>query len=955
MSTRPKRKQWMKSLHSSQMCGGLFVYGGVGAAVLFVLLAGLFPAGAQTKPQALSASHGAVGELSPSRLKGLLVHPQSDSIQVTLELEAGVTYKSGWLSPRRLYFDLLNTQIAPALKERKISVGHTYLNRIRIVQEHAKVTRVVFDLNSSPGHTISELSDPPRLVVNLKGQSQADQAPPKADAISPALEISATPAARLLQKGRSSAAQPSSGAAPAGRSLASARPALMLEPRPVLQIPRVSRPPKLEDFLHGTPREAETQVTGFRQREPGDGVPASQETSAYLSYDDKNLYVVFVCKDEPGKIRAHMEKREEIDGDDQVAIYLDTFRDHQRAYLFATNPLGIQLDGIFTEGGEEPDFTFDTLWYSAGRLTEDGYVVWIAIPFKSLRFPSSDPQSWGIALKRAIVRTNEDTFWPYITDRIEGFTQQMATLENLRRISPGRNIQLIPYAMFTHARALDFFENRAGQFITDNEPRGGLDAKVVLRNALTMDFTVNPDFSNIESDDPQVTINERFEVFFPEKRPFFIENADFFQTPVQLFFSRRVVDPQFGFHTTGKVGRWALGVLAIDDRAEGRFSPADDPLHGRRSGIGVVRLRRDLGDQSNVGMFVSSTDFGPSYNRVFSVDTRLKLSPNWVFTGQAMSSVNRDLGTDQRTAGPGYLAEIERVGRHLNFSSTYEDLSPGFNGDTLGFVPRVDIRQMTDSVSYYWRPEGRRLLSFGPTMSYVRNWNHQGQLQDSIVNPGFAVFFANATKLKFSYTDHFELFNTLGFRHHLATVSFSTAPRPWLVLSTSYDQGTDINFIPNPPLPPFVGNSSGANFAFTLHPSSRLRFDGTYFYTRLGIRPESTPRGLKTSGNLFNNHLLRMKVNYQFTKALSLRAIADYNATLADTSLVNTGNLKTLTGDVLLTYLLNPGTALYIGYTDRFENLVLDPTISGGLRIGGAPTHPTRRQFFVKLSYLLRF
>src|SRR5713101_3299282 len=211
-----------------------------------------------------------------------------------------------------------------------------------------------------------------------------------------------------------------------------------------LRIPRVRRPPNIEDFLNGTPREAEATLTDFRQFRPGDGVPVSQPTAAYLSYDDKNLYVVFVCKDEPDKVRAHLAKREDIGNDEQVAIYLDTFHDHHRAYIFATNPLGIQLDGIFTEG-QGNDFSFDTLWYSEGRLTADGYIVWMAIPFKSLRFPAEPAQDWGVALDRVIIRTNEVAFWPYVTTRVQGIAQQFATLEGLERISPGHNMQFIPW------------------------------------------------------------------------------------------------------------------------------------------------------------------------------------------------------------------------------------------------------------------------------------------------------------------------------------------------------------------------------------------------------------------------------------------------------------------------------------------------------------------------------
>src|SRR6185436_10241439 len=205
-------------------------------------------------------------------------------------------------------------------------------------------------------------------------------------------------------------------------------------PPPTIRIPRVSRPPKLEDFLKNTPREAEARVSGFRQREPHDGEPSTHPTTGYLSYDDKNVYVVLDCKDEPGQVRAHMSKREDIFNDDVVGVMLDTFHDRRRAYEFFVNPLGIQLDGTTVEG-QNDDFSFDTLWHSEGKLTADGFIVFLAIPFKSLRFSGADVQSWGIALFRSVARSNEQSFWPYITRRVQGFCQQMATAEGFERLS----------------------------------------------------------------------------------------------------------------------------------------------------------------------------------------------------------------------------------------------------------------------------------------------------------------------------------------------------------------------------------------------------------------------------------------------------------------------------------------------------------------------------------------
>jgi Domain of unknown function (DUF5916) len=729
---------------------------------------------------------------------------------------------------------------------------------------------------------------------------------------------------------------------------------------PTLHIPRVSRPPRIEDFLDHTARQAELVITGFRQFDPGDGTPASEPTWAYLSYDQKNLYVVFVCKSDPAAVRAHLARREEVAEDDVVGIALDTFHDRRRAYHFQSNPLGVQSDSIITEGQDE-DFNFDTLWYSRGRLTPDGYIVWMAIPFKSLRFPDRPGQSWGVAVSRTIVRRGETSYWPYITRQQQGFVQQFATLDGLEDISPGHNAQVIPYGLFAAARVLD---QQPPAFRHEQDQRGGLDSKFIFHDALTLDVTINPDFSQVESDDPQVTIDQRFRVFFPEKRPFFIENAGFFQTPINLFFSRDIADPQYGARLTGKLGRWTLGGLVIDDRAEGESFPRASPYFGDRAGIGVVRVQREFASQSSVGLLATSLDFGPFSNRVFGFDTRLKLTPHWVLAAQAVESYTHNLDGSQKS-GPAYLAQLSFTGRHFSYTGDYSDISPNFESD-LGFVPRVDVRQTDQFAGYFWRPERGLVQAFGPVVSMLLNWNRQGDLQDWQASAGFQVNLSGRTEFQVSRGEAFELFEGFGFRKHSTAIDAETEWWRWLALNFRYAQGDRTNYFPPAPLNPFLASSRDAQFGFTLRPTPRFRFDQTYIYERLGTLAGSTLPGTAPGASVFNNHLLRSKFNYQFTRELSLRTILDYNAVLANQDLVDLDTAftstipgvivpsKHFTADFLLTYLLHPGTAVYVGYTDNYENLNINPVGNSIIRTG-SPTIPTGRQFFVKASYLFRF
>src|SRR5262245_51841818 len=393
--------------------------------------------------------------------------------------------------------------------------------------------------------------------------------------------------------------------------------AAAVAPRPSIEIPRVTTPPKLADFLNGTPPGV--AVSDFRQREPHDQQPASEQTTAYLSYDKERVYVGFVCTArDPASVRAHMLKREDIFSDDWVGVLIDTFHDRQRSYFFASTPLGIQLDGIVADG-QNDDYSFDTLWYTHGRLTPTGYVVLFEVPFRSMRFPpAGGAQTWGVALARAVPKNSETSFWPGITNNVNGFVSQYATMNGFEGVSPGRNIQLIPYQTFTAAR---FLNRDTPAFEDDVTERVGIDAKTVLHDSLTVDLTANPDFSQVESDEPQVTINQRFEVFFPEKRPFFMENAGYFSTPNTLFFSRRIHDPQFGGRLTGKAGPWAIGAITIDDRDAGRNLPPEDPAHGDRAFNGVFRGLREFSNQSRLGGLVTLRNFAGSSNRVASMDT----------------------------------------------------------------------------------------------------------------------------------------------------------------------------------------------------------------------------------------------------------------------------------------------------------------------------------------------
>jgi hypothetical protein len=751
--------------------------------------------------------------------------------------------------------------------------------------------------------------------------------------------------------------------------------------RPVLVIPHLSStPPALEDFLEMKPDAAWegrlAKVSNFIQRLPSDGQPVSQRTEAYLGYDDHNLYCIFVAFDsEPKKIRAHLVTRDSVSGEDKVDLFLDTFHDQRRAFVFTTNAYGIEMDGLWTEGQvSQYDRSWDTVWRSRGKLTSKGFVVWMAIPFKSLRFPTTPEQEWGIVLIRWIPRNNESATWPRVTTRIEGRLNQGATLKGLKNISPGRNMQFIPYGFFRSFRALDTQDPVNPHFVTDRaEFDGGLDGKFVLKDSFALDVAVNPDFSQVESDQPQVTVNRRFEVFFPEKRPFFLENSGFFETPINLLFTRRIADPQFGVRLTGKQGPYAIGALVADDESPGKLVAPSDPLFGRRAHFGIFRVSRDIFRQSSVGVMFTDREFGQDSNRVGAVDMRLKLTPNWLANGQAVASSTR-LQDGTSLAGPAYKLQVRRDGRQFYYDMEYNDFSPGFLTET-GFLAegsvqkplgggrtiprpqlRTDIRSALQFVMYRFRPEGKHFISWGPNVLVNPIWDHRGQRLDMYHDYSMTWEFTGATNFELYYITDRELLRPQDFAdlptnrvfsHHRNGLYFGTSFDPRITFSTDYSRGTLINIVPPSGQEPVLANLNRLNTGVTIRPLSHLQVENTYILERL------TDRG--QGENIFNNHIIRSKWAWQFDPKFSLRVIFQYNSILANPSLTSLETTKNFNADFLFTYLVNPWTALYVGYNGNDQNINLVPTDTGTALVRSSDFRNDANQFFVKFSYLLRF
>jgi Domain of unknown function (DUF5916) len=759
-----------------------------------------------------------------------------------------------------------------------------------------------------------------------------------------------------------------------------------------VQMPRVSRPPRLEDFENMKPHGAAAElrkVSGFTQQQPSDGKPATQPTDVYVGYDQTNLYVVWVCWDsKPHAIRAHLTRREAVTppDDDYVELNIDTFHDQRHGFLFDVNPLGTQADALWTEGSGA-DYSFDTLWYSRGRLTPKGFVIWMAVPFRSLRFHPRDGL-WGVTFMRYIPHNDETDYWPYVSSRVSGTLNQEGTMYGMREISPGHNMQFIPYASFRNYRAVNNRDPSQPRFTQiDAQGKAGLDSKFVFHDSLVLDTTINPDFAQVESDEPQNTVNQRFEVFFPEKRPFFLENANYFgDTNIgvyrlsQMLFTRRIAAPTSGARLTGKQGPWNLGFLIADDRSPGLRVSDFSPFAGKRAYFAVGRVSHDFGEQNSIGLIYTDRELFGLFNRVGGLDANFRLNKNWTswfrtVVSSTLSSPDEPGSGATQTAPttpsiPGYHfgrnteAVLNNIGRRLSYEFMYQDITPAFHTDT-GFVPRTDVRNASQYFHFYWRPEGKHLVFLGPEANTINLWDHNGVNLQQVYSFDWVFDFKPNLIVApiISYetdtlrpADFSGLPNNHRYVQDAVGLVFKGSPLSKLTFNTKVIRdGIVLIDVPVGQLP-ITANETAITQTMSLKPTRHLEIDNTYILDRVlnGAVHHAA----------FNNHIIRSKWNYQFTPALSFRMITQYNGLVANPNQSSLTTTKNMNFDFLLTYLPHPGTAVYIGYNSNLENLVpgLCPQLPGS--ISCIPNGPglvrsntfinDGRQFFVKISYLFR-
>ncbi|PCJ23424.1 MAG: hypothetical protein COA96_11780 [SAR86 cluster bacterium] len=730
-----------------------------------------------------------------------------------------------------------------------------------------------------------------------------------------------------------------------------------------LIMPLIEGEPSFADFNNMSPSSvlarSMAKVENFVQRNPDDGDPATQRTEVYVGYDHEKLHVIFLAFDSnPNQIRANLSSRENIDGDDNVEITIDTFNDQRAAFSFRSTPLGIQWDARWTEGSSRRagfDTTLEAVWDSEGQLTDQGYMVKMAIPLRSLRFPDSTEQLWRIQFGRYVPRLSEESFWPPYSIAVEGRLNQTAMLTGIRDVSPGNNSQIIPFIFAREVDAIDTGATGGPRFRQSSEQDVGLDAKFIFNDSMVLDITLNPDFSQVESDEPQVTLNERFEVQFPERRPFFVENADFFATDSNLVFTRRIVDPEGGARFTGRAGNFGFGTILINDEAPGLNRAANDPLNGEKANIAILRGFMDISEQDRVGVLLTDRELGDGYNRVASLDGRFKLTDNWTTQVQLVGTESEPAAGGKTTTGYQRNIQINRAGRmfsnHTHFIETTSDFRTELGFQSRFFRPDTSGIHQRPGLTFY--PENSVINSWNTTVMAVYLEDVGGDKIYTQVGPSLNVRL-DTSNFGLSFTDFSEILRPKDFsglasnrvyKYDNWQVSYGNSTLNTLSFDVSYRTGTTLNLVPPAGFLPTVADMTRFDLDMLWRPIDRLRISNTYLHTELESRSGSS--------KIFSNKIIRSNWNYQFTREWSLRFIAQYDETDAGpgSRLVDDENLNF---DLLLRYVINPWSAFYVGYNSNQSNFDIvemegerELVIANDLRKDGD-------QIFVKFSYLFQ-
>jgi hypothetical protein len=686
-------------------------------------------------------------------------------------------------------------------------------------------------------------------------------------------------------------------------------------------------------------------IETFYETAFSDNRPPLVKTSAMVTYDEKYFYIGVRCEDPyPSRIRAPFADRDNVTGtNDNVAVFLDTRGDRRSAQEFRVNPRGIQGDAVFNDANGNEDFSPDFYYDTAARITDTGWQAEIRIPFSSLRYSRTGLQKWGLIIWRNYPR--EFRYAIYSSPLPRGSNCLIChaiALEGLTDLPSSGHLIIAPYASAQDvARAPEPGAALSGG---KTDAQAGLDVKWTPSADTAFDATVNPDFSQIEADVAQIAVNNRFALLFPEKRPFFLEGVDLFDTPIQAVYTRTITSPRWGLRTTGKLGPSSYTLLLGQDRGGGSVilpGPTSSSLAPQdfRSVVGIARWRRDLG-RSFMGLLYTGREIeGGGHNRVLGPDFQWRPSENNRLTGQLLLSDTQtprrpDLAPewDGRTLTAHALKmSWARTSRTIGWTLSYKDFGDGFRADE-GFVPQVGYRDELVYLNYSIYPQG--FLNFvNPLVVFESTQDRKGDLIDQHVLPGIVVSGRHNLQAEFDLlVDRVRTGTKVLQRTELDyTVQIDPSRRFARVGLTGF-VGEDID-IANVR----VGHGASITGFATIRPTDHLSLDANSAVSWLNVDTESGVRS-----RLFTAQVQRLKATYNFSARAFLRLIGQYVSTRRDPTLYSVSVPARdggFSGSALFSFRLNWQTALFLGYGDDRSLTEVGALVRSD------------RQFFLKLSY----
>jgi len=748
-----------------------------------------------------------------------------------------------------------------------------------------------------------------------------------------------------------------------------------------VRLPRLEQEVEVDGALDEEAWAGAALLSDFSQYSPVDGRPADERTEVRVFYSPTAIHFGVRAWAAPGSVRASLANRDHLDSEDRVSIFLSTFNDGRQALVFTVNPLGIQADGALVEGAAQngggfsgltteresedlsPDFVFD----SKGRLHEDGYVVEIRIPFKSLRYQTGEVQSWGLHVVRKVQSTGYELSWAPARRNAASFLGQAGTLEGLHELRPGLVLDLTPVV----TSRMDGAPASEGWSYDARTPEAGGNVRWGVTPNLALNGTINPDFSQVESDAGQFVYDPRQAVFFPEKRPFFLDGLEQFSTPNRLVYTRRVVAPLGAVKLTGKASGFNVGLLsAVDDRAVSRSDA--HPF------VNALRLQRDLSGQSKLGLVYTDRIDGDDSNRVAGLDTRLAFGE--IYTLQLQGALSRTSRDGAVTTAPLWEASFNRNGRRQGLRALITGIDEDFQAD-VGFISRPGIvRANVDNRLSFFGPKDGLLEVLNCDVVLEGVWQYAsfvgaGGVQDKKLHFNNNATLRGGWKLGASllveefgydaalYEDYAlqgdapgELLPFVGVPtiDNLDWVlSFETPQFQRVSANAQWLFGRDENFFEWAP-----ADITYLTLALDWRPTEKLRVNAEYRLQDFERRTDHSTVGRR--------QIPRLKLEYQATRSIFLRFVAEYDARMQDAlrddsrterpilirnastgvylpALARSDNLLRL--DVLFSWQPNPGTVFFAGYgsslreTDALRFRELQRTTDG---------------FFVKLSYLFR-